>query len=252
MPTTSRPTRTAQTPTDAPSTTARLTAEALGTFILVFAGVGTVLFATLFPATDGMYLPIALAFGLSVVAGAYAFGHVSGAHFNPAVTLGAAFAGRLPWKDVIGYLVAQVVGGIIATALLFAIAAGKDGFLAKAQSSGFASTGYAERSPGGFSLVSVLLIEVILTALFVYVILGVTDRRAPAGFAPLAIGLALTMLLLVGLPVSGASLNPARSIASAVFGDGVALGQVWAFVVAPIVGGILAGVSYKPLFARAQ
>jgi aquaporin Z len=253
MATTSRPTRTAQTPTEAPSITARLTAEALGTFILVFVGVGTVLFATLFPGAGEVYLPIALAFGLSVVAGAYAFGHVSGAHFNPAVTIGAAFAGRLPWKDVIGYLVAQVVGGIIATALLFAIAAGgKDGFLAKAQSSGFASTGYGERSPGGFSLLSVLLIEVILTALLVYVILGVTDRRAPAGFAPLAIGLALTMLLLVGLPISGASLNPARSIASAVFGDGVALGQVWAFVVAPIVGGILAGVSYKPLFARAQ
>jgi aquaporin Z len=249
----SRSTRTAHTPTGAPPITARLGAEALGTFILVFVGVGTVLFATLFPGAGEAYLPIALAFGLSVVAGAYAFGHVSGAHFNPAVTIGAAFAGRLPWKDVVGYLLAQLVGGIVASALLVAVAAGgKDGFLAKAQASGFASTGYAERSPGGFNLVSVLLIEVILTALFVYVILGVTDRRAPAGFAPLAIGLALAMLLLVGLPVSGASLNPARSIASAIFGDGVALGQVWAFVVAPIAGGILAGISYKPLFEHAQ
>lgn len=250
-------TSTAETPVTAPAsiptTAARLTAEAVGTFILVFVGVGTVLFATLFPGAGEAYLPIALAFGLTVVAGSYAFGHISGAHFNPAVTIGAAFAGRLPWKDVLGYLVAQLVGAIVAGALLVAVAAGgKDGFLAKAQASGFASTGYGQRSPGGFNLLSVLLVEFILTALFVYIILGATDRRAPAGFAPIAIGLGLTMVLLAGLPVSGASINPARSIGSALFGDGVAIGQVWAFIVAPTLGGMLAGLTYKPLFARGQ
>ena len=235
----------------APSYAMRLTAEGFGTFVLVFVGVGTVLFATMFPGAGEAYLPIALAFGLTVVAGAFAFGHISGAHFNPAVTLGAAVAGRIAWKDVLGYLVAQFIGGIVGTALLFAIAAGgPDGFLAKAQDSGFASTGFGERSPGGFSLLSVFLVEVILTAIFMYVILGATDRRAPEAFAPIAIGLALTMLLLAGLSVSGASLNPARSLASAIFGDGVALGQVWVFFVAPILGGVIAGSTYKLLFDR--
>jgi MIP family channel proteins len=229
----------------------RLTAEGFGTFVLVFVGVGTVLFASMFPGAGEAYLPIALAFGLTVVAGAFAFGHISGAHFNPAVTLGAAIAGRIAWKDVLGYLLAQFVGGIIGTGLLLAIAAGgPDGFLSKAQESGFASTGFGERSPGGFNLLSVFLVEVILTAIFMYVILGATDRRAPAAFAPIAIGLALTMLLLAGLSVSGASLNPARSLASAVFGDGVALGQVWVFFVAPILGGLIAGSTYKVLFDR--
>lgn len=241
----------AQPATATPSIGARMGAEAFGTFVLVLVGVGTVLFATSFPGAGEVYLPIALAFGLTVVAGAYAFGHISGAHFNPAVTIGLAFAKRLEWKDVLGYLVAQFVGGIVATSILLSIAAGgKDGFLAKAQSSGFGSTGYAERSPGGFSLLSVLVAEFVLTAVFVYVILGATDRRAPAGFAPIAIGLALTMVLLAGLPISGASINPARSIASAIFGDSVALGQVWAFFVAPILGGILAGTTYKAFFDR--
>ena len=240
-----------------PSIGSRMIAEGFGTFVLVLVlvlvlvGVGTVLFATKFPGAGEAYLPIALAFGLTVVAGAYAFGHISGAHFNPAVTIGLAFAKRVAWKDVGGYLIAQLVGEIIATSILLAIAAGgKDGFLAEVRSSGFASTGYAERSPGGFSLLSVLIAEFVLTAVFVYVILGATDRRAPVGFAPVAIGLALTMVLLAGLSISGASINPARSIASAIFGDSVAFGQVWAFVVAPILGGTLAGTSYKALFDR--
>lgn len=234
-----------------PSIGSRMLAEGFGTFVLVLVGVGTVLFATKFPGAGEAYLPIALAFGLTVVAGAFAFGHISGAHFNPAVTIGLAFAKRLAWKDVVGYLVAQLVGGIIATSILLAIAAGgKGSFLADARSAGFASNGYGERSPGGFNLLSVLIVEVVLTAVFVYVILGATDRRAPVGFAPIAIGLALTMVLLAGLPISGASINPARSIASAVFGDSVAFGQVWAFIVAPILGGIIAGTTYKVLFDR--
>ena len=248
---TAEPTRAAERSAQTPSYAMRLTAEGFGTFVLVFVGVGTVLFASMFPGAGEAYLPIALAFGLTVVAGAFAFGHISGAHFNPAVTLGAAIAGRIAWKDVLGYLLAQFVGGIIGTGLLLAIAAGgPDGFLSKAQESGFASTGFGERSPGGFNLLSVFLVEVILTAIFMYVILGATDRRAPAAFAPIAIGLALTMLLLAGLSVSGASLNPARSLASAVFGDGVALGQVWVFFVAPILGGLIAGSTYKVLFDR--
>ena len=248
---TAEPTRAAERSAQAPSYAMRLTAEGFGTFVLVFVGVGTVLFASMFPGAGEAYLPIALAFGLTVVAGAFAFGHISGAHFNPAVTLGAAIAGRIAWKDVLGYLLAQFVGGIIGTGLLLAIAAGgPDGFLSKAQESGFASTGFGERSPGGFNLLSVFLVEVILTAIFMYVILGATDRRAPQAFAPIAIGLALTMLLLAGLSVSGASLNPARSLASAVFGGGVALSQVWVFFVAPILGGLIAGSTYKVLFDR--
>jgi aquaporin Z len=239
--------------TGTPSLASRLNAEAFGTMVLVFVGVGTLLFATSFPGTTGAYLPVALAFGLVVVAGAFAFGHISGAYFNPAITIGAALAGRITWKDTISYIVAQLIGAIIGSGLLLAIAAGgKDGFLAKAQETGFGSTGYGERSPGGFDLLSVFLVELILTAIFVYVVLGATDRRASAALAPIAIGLTLTMILLIGLPVSGASVNPARSIATALFGGGVALSQLWVFIVAPIVGGIIAGLSYKPLFDRTK
>jgi len=234
-----------------PTLMSRLNAEALGTFVLVFVGVGTLLFASGFPGAGEVFLPVALAFGLTVLAGAFAFGHVSGAYFNPALTVGAALAGRISWRDTIGYIIAQLVGGIVGAALLLAIAAGgPDGFLAKAQESGFGSTGYGDRSPAGFDLLSVLLIEIILTAVFMYVVLGATDRRASAALAPIAIGLTLTMILLVALPVSGASVNPARSIATAIFGDGVALGQVWVFIVAPIVGGAIAGLTYRPLFDR--
>ncbi len=234
-----------------PSLASRLNAEAFGTMVLVFVGVGTVLFAPTFPGIGSIYLPIAVAFGLVVIALAFAFGHVSGAYFNPAITIGAALAGRIGWKDTAAYIAAQVVGGIVGSSLLLAIAAGgKGGFLAKAQAAGFGSTGYAERSPGGFGLISVLAIEVILTAIFVFVVLGATDRRASAALAPLAIGLTLTMIILAGLPVSGASVNPARSIATAVYGGGVALSQLWAFIVAPIIGAVIAGVTYRPLFDR--
>lgn len=247
---TTRPINAEQIPAS-PTIGARLTAEAVGTFVLVVVGVGTVLFGGLFPGGGEFYLPIALAFGLAVVAGAFAFGHISGAHFNPAVTVGVALAKRLAWKDVPSYIGAQLVGGILGAAVLFAIAAGgPDGFLSDAQASGFASTGFGERSPAGFGLASVMIAEIVLTAIFVWVILGATDRRAPVGFAPIAIGLGLTMVLLAGLSVSGASINPARSIATAIFGDGLALGQLWVFIVAPIIGGVIAGATYKVLFDR--
>lgn len=225
----------------------RLIAEAVGTFVLVFGVIGTALFSS---ANTGL-LGVALAVGLTVVAGAYAFGHISGAHFNPAVTLGLALARRIEWKDVLPYMGAQIVGGIIATTFLFAIASGgPDGFLAQAQANGFASNGFGEHSPGGFGLLSVILVEVLLTAVFVYVILGVTDRRATAGFAPLAIGLTLTLIHLISIPVSNTSVNPARSIATAIYGGVPALSQLIVFIVAPLVGAVIAGLTYKVLFDR--
>ena len=236
-----------------PTLGARLGAEVVGTFVLVFSVIGTALFAAGFNNGDGGlnvgFLGVALALGLSVLVGAYAFGPVSGGHFNPAVTLGLSVAGRFAWKDVIGYIVAQLVGGILATTLLVAIAAGgPDGFLAKAQKGGFVSTGWGELSPGGFPLISALLIEIITTAVFVFVILGVTSSRGAAGFAPIAIGLTLTVLALIAIPVSDASFNPARSIATAIYGGPTALGQVWLSIVAPIVGALIAGATFRFIF----
>ncbi|GAA1440601.1 aquaporin Z [Leifsonia poae] len=241
----------------APSLFSRLAAEVAGTFVLVFGVVGTALYAAGFADGDGGlnvgFLGVALALGLSVVVGAYAFGPVSGGHFNPAVTLGLAVGGRFAWRDVIGYILAQIVGGALATTLLVAIAAGgPDGFLDKAMSGGFASTGWGELSPGGFPLLSALLVEIITTAVFVYVILGVTSTRAADGFAPLAIGLTLTMLALIAIPVSNASFNPARSIATAIYGGPTALAQVWLSIVAPIVGALIAGSTFKLLFDRSR
>ncbi|WP_223694680.1 aquaporin Z [Leifsonia poae] len=243
----------APSPVLVPTLGARLGAEVIGTFVLVFSVVGTALFAAGFAGGEGGFnvgfLGVALALGLSVVVGAYAFGPVSGGHFNPAVTLGLAVAGRFAWKDVVSYIVAQIVGGIIASTLLVAIAAGgPDGFLSKAQKGGFVSTGWGELSPGGFPLVSALLIEIITTAVFVWVILGVTSSRAAAGFAPLAIGLTLTIIALIAIPVSDASFNPARSIATAIYGGPTALGQLWLSIVAPIVGALIAGVTFKFIF----
>ncbi len=230
---------------------ARWGAEVFGTFLLVFGGAGTAIFAAKFGG-DGNplgvgFLGVALAFGLTVLAGAYAVGSISGGHFNPAVTLGLAASGRFAWKDVLGYIVAQLVGGVIASALLAAIVAGAPGGF---QSSVFAgaSNGYGEGSPNGFNLVSVLLIEIILTAVFVYVILGVTSARAPSGFAPLTIGLTLTLIHLISLPVDNTSVNPARSIATAIFGGSVPISQVWVFIVAPIAGALLAGFTFKLFF----
>jgi aquaporin Z len=211
----------------------RLAAESFGTFWLVFGGCGTAIFAGQHVGFAG----VALAFGLTVLTMAYAVGHISGGHFNPAVTIGAALAKRCSMKDVPAYIGAQIVGAIIAAAVLFAIASGLDGFKA---SEGFAANGYGDQSPMGYALAAVLIAEVVCTAFFIYVILGATDGRAPAGFAPIAIGLALTLVHLISIPISNTSVNPARSIGAALFQGGDALVQLWAFIVAPLVGGALA------------
>ena len=219
----------------------RLAAEVIGTALLVAAVLGGALFFQ-------NALVVAFAVGFAVLAGAYAVGHVSGGHFNPAVTLGAAVAGRFAWKDVLPYIIAQVVGGIIASSIFFGLLSdGPAGALDGAVAAGFASNGFDAHSPSGFGLWAVIGVEVVVTFLFLIVILGVTDRRAPTGFAPLAIGLALGVFHFIAIPVSNASLNPARSIATAIYGGGDALGQLWVFIVAPIVGAILAGLLYKPL-----
>ena len=236
----------------APSTMQKLTAEALGTFILVFGVIGTAIFAAGFNAGEGNlnvgFLGVALALGLSVLVGAYSFGPVSGGHFNPAVTLGLAVAGRFAWKEVLGYLAAQLVGGILASTLLLAVLS--TGPLFDILVFRGASTGYGELSPGGFGLLSVFLIETLATAVFLFVILGVTSARAAAGFAPLAIGFTLTMLALVAIPVSNASFNPARSIATAIYGGTEALTQVWVSIVAPILGAVIAAAIFRAVFDR--
>lgn len=191
------------------------------------------------------FVGVALAFGLTVMTGAYAFGHLSGGHFNPAVTLGLFAAKRVEAKAVLPYIVTQVIGGIVGAGILYLIASGKDGFSASA--TGFASNGYGAHSPAGFSLLACLVCEVVLTAIFLFIILGSTDDRAPQGFAPIAIGLGLTLIHLVSIPVTNTSVNPARSLAVAVFQGGWALGQVWLFWVAPIIGAVIAGALYKGL-----
>jgi aquaporin Z len=234
-----------------PALTHRLSAEFLGTFVLVFGGAGSAVLAANFPAGDAAnplgigLVGVSLAFGLTVVAMAYAVGHVSGGHFNPAITLGLAAGRRFPWKDTPGYIATQVVAAIAAAGVLFVVASGAAGF--SASESGFATNGYGDRSPGGYSLLAALVIEVVLTAIFLYVILGVTDTRAPRGFAPLAIGLTLTLIHLVSIPVTNTSVNPARSIGPALFAGGEAISQLWLFIVAPIAGGVLAGITYKLL-----
>lgn len=226
--------------TQSPSTGARLAAELVGTFVLVFGGVGTAVLA----GSHVGFLGIALAFGLTVVVGAYAFGPLSGGHFNPAGTIGLAAAGRFAWKEVAGYVIAQVIGGAIASSLLFVIANGRP----DADLGNFASNGYGSASPEGFGLFAVILTETILTAVFLFVIIGTTASRAAAGFAPLAIGLTLALIHLISIPVSNTSVNPARSIAAAIYGGGEALAQLWVFLVFPVVGGIIAGLLFKPLF----
>lgn len=225
----------------------RLWAEFLGTFWLVFGGCGSAVLAAKVVA-DGTinmgigFVGVALAFGLTVVTGAYAVGHISGGHFNPAVTLGCAVAKRVEWAAVIPYWIAQVVGGAVAGGVLWIIANGKDGF--SASGSGFATNGYGEHSPDGYSLTAVIVAEVVLTAVFLWVILGVTSKKAPAGFAPLAIGLTLTLIHLISIPVSNTSVNPARSLGVAWHAGGDAVGQVWVFILAPLVGAAIAGISY--------
>ncbi|MCZ4498922.1 MAG: aquaporin [Marmoricola sp.] len=221
-----------------PTGRSRLGAEALGTFWLVFGGCGTVIFAAAAGGFDFDRLAIALAFGLTVLTGAYSLGHISGAHFNPAVTIGLATAGRFAWKDVPGYVVAQVVGGTVAGGALLLIANGKDGF---ESDGGMATNAYGD---GGFSLWSVLVAEVVLTAMFLFVILGATSKRSTPAVAGVTIGLALTLIHLIAIPIDGTSVNPARSLGVAWFGGGHALGQVWVFILAPVVGAAIAGVTH--------
>jgi aquaporin Z len=238
------------------STFRRLSAEFLGTFWLVFGGCGAAVIAAKFVASkEGIHLGIgflgvALAFGLTVMTMAYAVGHISGGHFNPAVSVGLATAGRFAWRDLSAYVITQVVAAIAAAGVLFVIASGKAGFDASA--SGFASNGYGDRSPDGYSLMAALVVEVVLTAFFVFLILGATDTRAPRGFAPLAIGLSLTVIHLVSIPVDNTSVNPARSIGPALFAGGGAIAQLWLFILAPLVGALLAGLAYGPLLGRAE
>lgn len=216
----------------------RLFAEFFGTFWLVFGGCGSAVLAAAFPQLGIGFLGVALAFGLTVVTMAYAVGHISGGHFNPAVTVGLFAGGRFAAKDVIPYVIAQVIGGIAAASVLYLIASGKAGFDATA--GGFASNGYGEHSPGGYSLQAAIVIELVLTAFFLIVIHGVTDKRAPAGFAPLAIGLTLTLIHLISIPVTNTSVNPARSTGVAIFQGTWALQQLWVFWLVPLVGALSA------------
>jgi aquaporin Z len=220
----------------------RLAAETFGTFWLVLGGCGSAVLAGEVIGVAG----IALAFGLTVLTMAYAVGHVSGGHFNPAVTVGLATARRFDWKDVPAYVGAQVVGAIVASLVLFIIASGVDGF--SASESGFATNGFGDHSPAGYSLLAVIVAELVLTAFFLYIILGATDTRAPKGFAPIAIGLALTLIHLVSIPVSNTSVNPARSLGPALFAGGDALTQLWVFLLVPTLGALLAGATYGLLF----
>lgn len=219
----------------------RLAAECVGTFWLVFGGCGSAVLSAAFPEVGIGLLGVSLAFGLTVVTMAYAIGHISGCHLNPAVTVGLASGGRFSWNDVGPYVVAQVVGATVASAALYAIASGKPGFDVAA---GFAANGFGDHSPGGYSMFAAALTEVILTAMFLVVILGATDSRAPAGFAGLAIGLALTLIHLIGIPVTNLSVNPARSTGPALFVGGWALAQLWLFWIAPIAGAALGSVVY--------
>ena len=216
-------------------------AELLGTFWLVFGGCGAAVLSAAFPGLGIGFLGVACAFGLTVLTMAFAIGHISGCHLNPAVSVGLAVARRFPARELPAYVIAQVVGAIAAAGVLFVIASGKAGFVL----GGFASNGYAEHSPGGYSLVACLVAEVVLTFMFLMIILGATDTRAPKGFAPIAIGLGLTLIHLIGIPVTNLSVNPARSTAPAIFVGGWALEQLWMFWVAPIVGAAIAGVVYS-------
>ena len=219
----------------------KLASEFLGTFWLVFGGCGSAVFAAAFPELGIGFLGVAFAFGLTVLTMAYAVGGISGGHFNPAVSVGLAVAGKFPASNLVPYILAQVLGAIVAAGALYVILTGKAG----ADIGGFATNGYGEHSPGGYSLVSALLIEAILTAFFLIVILGSTHGRVPTGFAPIAIGLALTLIHLISIPVTNTSVNPARSTGQALFVGGWALQQLWLFWLAPILGGAIGAVVWK-------
>lgn len=224
----------------------KLSAEAFGTFWLVFGGCGSAVLAAGFPEVGIGLLGVSLAFGLTVLTMAYAVGGISGGHFNPAVSLGLALAGRFAYKDVIPYWVAQVIGGAAGAAVLYVIASGATGYLP----GGFASNGYEALSPGGYSMIAALVAEIVLTAFFLIVILGSTAKAAPAGFAPIAIGLSLTLIHLISIPVTNTSVNPARSTAAAIFAQTGALSQLWLFWVAPLVGAAIGALIWKLLLDR--
>jgi aquaporin Z len=221
----------------------RLGAEFIGTFWLVLGGCGSAVLAAGFPRVGIGLLGVSFAFGLTVLTMAYAVGHISGGHLNPAVSVGLCVGGRFPSSDLVPYVVAQVLGGIVAGAVLYVIATGQPGF--NVFQSGFAANGFGEHSPGKYALGAALVCEVVMTFMFLLIILGSTDSRAPAGFAPIAIGLGLTLIHLISIPVTNTSVNPARSTGPAVFVGGWALGQLWLFWVAPILGAILGGVAYR-------
>jgi aquaporin Z len=222
-------------------------AEAIGTFWLTFGGCGTAVIAAGFPEVGVGHLGVALAFGLTVLTMAYAIGHVSGCHLNPAVTIGLAAGGRFPANDIAPYVIAQVIGAVVAAAVLYVIASGAPGF---DLANGFAANGYGEHSPGHYGLFAALVSEIVLTMMFLFIIMGATHGKAPAGFAPIAIGLGLTLIHLVGIPVTNLSVNPARSTGPALFVGGWALAQLWLFWVAPLIGGTLGGLLYQWLSQR--
>ncbi|EKO3371229.1 aquaporin Z [Vibrio fluvialis] len=223
-------------------------AEMFGTFWLVLGGCGSAVLAAGFPDVGIGLLGVALAFGLTVLTMAFAIGHISGCHLNPAVTVGLWVGGRFSAKDVIPYIVFQVIGGVIAAAILYVIASGQASFDVAA--SGFAANGFGDHSPGGYSLTAALVSEVVMTAMFLLVIMGATDNRAPQGFAPIAIGLCLTLIHLISIPVTNTSVNPARSTAVALFVGDWAISQLWLFWLAPIVGGALGALIYRSLLAE--
>ncbi len=226
----------------------RYGAEFVGTFWLVLGGCGSAVLAAAFPALGIGLLGVALAFGLTVLTMAFAIGHISGCHLNPAVSVGLWAGGRFPGRDLLPYVVSQVLGGLLAGAVLFLIASGKAGFDVSA---GFAANGYGAHSPGGYTLTAGLVTEIVMTLMFLVVILGATDTRAPQGLAPIAIGLALTLIHLISIPVTNTSVNPARSTGVALFAGGWAISQLWLFWLAPIVGGVLGGAVYRGVFEAA-
>jgi aquaporin Z len=227
----------------------RATAEFLGTFWLVFGGCGSAVLAAAFPTLGIGFAGVALAFGLTVLTMAFAIGHISGCHLNPAVTVGLVTGKRFPASELFPYVIAQVVGAIAAAGVLYVIASGRAGFDI---TGGFASNGYGAHSPGGYSLLACFVAETVLTMFFLLVILGATDKRAPQGFAPIAIGLCLTLIHLVSIPVTNTSVNPARSTGPAIFVGGWALSQLWLFWVAPLIGGAIGGVVYATVFEAAE
>ena len=226
----------------------KMGAEFFGTFWLVLGGCGSAVLAAGFPELGIGFMGVAFAFGLTVLTMAYAVGHISGGHFNPAVSFGLWSAGKFETKELLPYIVAQVIGGALGAFVLYMIASGQAGF----EAGGFASNGFGELSPGKYNLTAVVITEVVMTFMFLFIILGATDERAPAGFAPIAIGLGLTLIHLISIPVSNTSVNPARSTAAALFADTAAMDQLWVFWAAPIVGAILAGVVWKLFFATSK